>query len=360
MKIANKEYTRKELLKKIGNQSQLGGTRHYSLSEGKSKGVKAVDFKNASGLEFTVLPDRGLDISLAAYQGINLVYLTPNGEVNPTYYDPAGFEWLYNFFAGLLTTCGLTYLGGPGKDGEKDLGLHGRYTNTPAKQVNDNSRWEGDEYILELTGVIEECSLFGDKIRMKRKITSVLGEKKLIINDTVENFGYKKSPFTILYHINPGFPLLAETSKLILTAESSEGVDENSKAAIDKMKEFTLPQAGFQEQNFLHKMAADKDGYAYTAMINPDLKDGLGLYLKFKVDTLPYLNEWKMMGAGDYVVGIEPCNTKCENRGILRKEKALPFLEAGEERNLEVEIGILEGKEEIDKFTDKVNKIINI
>jgi hypothetical protein len=152
MKIGNKTYGKAELQKRIGNLGQIGGVRHYELLEGSNKGTRAIDVNTGSGFNFTILPDRGMDISRASYKGMNLVYQTPNGEVNPAFYQSQGSEWLRTFFAGLLTTCGLTYLGPPGKDGDDDLGLHGRYSASPARQVCDLSHWEKDEYRIELSG----------------------------------------------------------------------------------------------------------------------------------------------------------------------------------------------------------------
>jgi hypothetical protein len=329
MKIRTKDYKQSELKRKIGNLSQLGGTRHYELSSGSSRGLRAVDFNTGTGFCFTVLPDRALDISLAHYKGINLVYQTPNGEVNPAYYDPSGMEWLRIFFGGLMTTCGLTYFGPPGKDGDEDLGLHGRCTATPARQVCDTSRWEANEYVMEVSGIMEECCLFGDKVRMVRNISSQIGKKSLVIKDRVENFGFNKAPFTILYHVNAGFPLLDDGAYLVISAVKAEPYDEHS-----------------------------KKGAGYAALINPRIADGLGLYLKFKTDTLPFLSEWKMMGEGDYVVGIEPCNVKIDNRAVLKKKKMLPYIEPGEVKNMYLEIGVLEGNKEIDEFTQKVNQTI--
>ena len=43
-----------------------------------------------------------------------------------------GLEWLYSFAGGLLTTCGLTHVGGPEEDEFGRRGLHGRISNLPA------------------------------------------------------------------------------------------------------------------------------------------------------------------------------------------------------------------------------------
>ena len=103
----------KELLQYIGNLDQLGGTRHYELTDCRGRNMRAIDVNSGSGLNYTVLPDRGMDISLASYRGINLVYLTSTGESHPAFYEPENSGWLRTFTGGLLTTCGLTYLGPP-------------------------------------------------------------------------------------------------------------------------------------------------------------------------------------------------------------------------------------------------------
>jgi hypothetical protein len=361
MRIGSKDYSKSELLRRVGHLHQLGGTRHYKLTEGSSQNVSAIDFNTGSGFCFTVLPDRALDISQATYKGINLVYQTPNSEVNPAFFEPENSGWLRTFTGGLLTTCGLTYFGPPGRDGESLLGLHGRVSTIPARQVCDNSHWQGDEYHLCVSGIIEEATSFGDKIRLSREIRTKIGNKSLTIKDKVENFGYQPAPFTILYHINIGFPLLDTSSKLILTASQTEPYDDHSKANLKNWSQFSAPCPNFQEENYLHKMVPDSQGYAYALLFNPHFLDGdaLGVFLKFRTQTLPYLSEWKMLGEGDYVVGIEPCNVKIENRRVLREKGILPFLSPGEEKEMEVEIGILEGQAEINQFKDKIKKILS-
>jgi len=111
---------------------------------------------------------------------------------------------------------------------------------------------------------------------------------------------------------------------------------------------------GYREQNFSHRMAVDGEGSAYAALVNPGLLGGLGVCIKFDGRALPYLNEWKMMGEGDYVAALEPCNAPCENRGALRQKGLLPFLAPGEVQEIRVEIGVLEGEAEIQGFEQRV------
>ncbi len=357
MRIAGREYTRREAERHIGNMRQLGGVRACELADGRARGVRAFEVTTGSGLDFTVLPDRGMDVADFSYKGVNLVYHTAAGIAHPSYYDPAGQEWLRVFFGGLLTTCGLTYFGRPGRDGDDELGLHGRYSALPAVRVSDLSHWDGNEYVLELTGTVEEAAIFGDKLRLTRTIASAIGSRSLRIKDHVENFGARPSPFLILYHMNAGFPLLDETAELVAASRSIEPYDQRSASGLSAAARFDAPRAEFAEMNFLHTMEADQHGFTRAALVNRGLAGGLGLGLRYTASSLPFLSQWKMLADVDYVVGIEPVNAKIANRSELRAEGRLPMLSAGETREMELEVSVLEGAAEIDSFCAETRKI---
>ncbi len=360
MRLAGRNYTRREIERHVGSLGQVGGVRRVVLAEGRAKGVEAFEFQTGEGLDFTVLPDRGLDIPFCSFKGLNLVYQAPGGVAHPAFHDPAGFEWLRVFFGGLLTTCGLTYFGDPGPDGEEPLGLHGRYTGLPAVRVRDLSRWEGDEYLLEVAGTVEEASLFGEKLRLERSVSSRIGSRLLAVRDRVENFGRRPAPFTILYHVNAGFPLLGADSELLAGSRSVEPYDPALEPSPPERRPFAAPDPQFPAPgpDYLHTMAADSGGRAWAALVNRKLQPrgapaGLGLYLAFGAASLPFLNEWRMLADGDYVVGVEPANTKVVNRAALRREGRLPMLQPGEAREMEVELGVLEGPEELEAFAGR-------
>jgi hypothetical protein len=224
-------------------------------------------------------------------------------------------------------------------------------------RVCDLSRWDGDEYVLEITGVVEESSLFGDKLRLTRSLSTAVGAKSLRIRDRVENFGSRSSPFTILYHVNAGFPLLSESSDLLLCSRAIEPYDERAAAESASVTSFRAPSAAAVGLDWLHTMAADENGWTRVALVNPDLPGGLGLSLSFHTASLPYLNEWKNLSEVDYVVGLEPVNTKIVGRPILRQSGRLPMLEPGEAREMDLEIGVLEGREEISGFAAEVERV---
>ena len=327
-----------ELLKYIGNLSQIGGCRHYILSEGWGRGMRATDINTGGGLQYTVLPDRGLDISLASYKGMNLVYLTCNGETHPSYYEPEGIGWLRTFAGGLLTTCGLTHLGPPSTDDGEQLGLHGRYSTIPVKQLSDLSDWVGDEYHYKIKGIIEEGFLFGKKLRMEREIYSIRGQNVIRITDKITNFGSMASPYTILYHMNFGYPLLSEDAEFMIDPSKTIPRDTDAVPGIKEFRNFIKPQSAYSEQVFFHTMKGDQHGETSVAIRNK--KVGTAVNIKFNVTQLPYITQWKMMGNGEYVLGIEPSNVPCKSRKTLREENSLPILQPGESITNSLEISV--------------------
>lgn len=331
---------RSETIKYIGNLSQLGHCRHYSLTEGWARGMRAADISTGSGLQFTVLPDRGMDISLASYKGKNLVFLTCNGETHPSYFEPESIGWLRTFAAGLLTTCGLSYLGSPCNDEGEQLGLHGRFSTIPSSRFSDLSGWEGDNYQYKLKGTIEEGHLFGNKLRMEREISSTCGQNIIRIKDSVTNFGSKPSPYTILYHINFGYPFLTEDTELQIDPYDTQPRDADAVPGIKEFRKFIKPQPEYREQVFFHTMKGDKNGNTSVTITNG--KERISVKITFNIHQLPYVNQWKMMGSGEYVLGIEPSNVFCKSRSVLREEKSLPILKPGETTINNIEFEIIE------------------
>ena len=319
---------KERILEYIGNIAQIGGSRPYVLVDGWGRNLRCIDIDSGNGLKYTILPDRGMDISLASFKGTNLVYLTPNSETHPAFFEPEKLGWLRTFNGGLLTTCGLTYLGAPTNDKGEELGLHGRYSTIPAKKVADLSQWSGDEYIIKIKGISEEASLFGNKLRLERELTTVAGTNDIEITDTITNFGFTPSPYMILYHMNFGYPMLSEDSELVLNAEHTAPRDEIAAAAINDFKRFSVPQVDFSEQVFIHKMKNEINKNCMVTLRNKRL--GIAISITFNTDTLPYLIEWKMLGKGEYVLGLEPSNVPLNDRKSLRESKKLPHIKSGE------------------------------
>ena len=80
---------RSELMKHIGSIEQIGGIKDFTFNEGKSKGVRAIEI-DTGNVRFTILPDRGMDISQAYYKSMSVSWISKTGVVSPAYYEKDG------------------------------------------------------------------------------------------------------------------------------------------------------------------------------------------------------------------------------------------------------------------------------
>lgn len=323
--------TYKEKLKYVGNKKQLFSVKNYIMTDGKSNMTRACDIDNGKGMTITILPDRCCDIAELKFTGSMMNFYSSAGITHPSYYDNRGTEFLRSFFAGFLTTCGLTTICSPSQDNGEDLGLHGRISNTPADNfntyINEDTK-SGDPEIF-ISGEITEARLFGDKISLKRNYKIYTNENKFEIFDTVKNIGWEKTPHMILYHFNYGYPLLCEDTIIDIETEKVMARNDHARAGLDAWDKFPVPVAGMEEQCYYHTMKKDKDGYSGYKVFNPKL--GKGVKLRYNASPLDYFIQWKMPGMGDYVLGLEPGNCHGEGRKQARKEGALKFIEPGGE-----------------------------
>jgi len=336
-------YDRAAAERRIGHISQLGGLKPYVLTDGFANGMRAVDFRTTCGLEFTVLLDRAMDISEARYKGMGLCYRCPCGDVAPSFYDPRGLGWLWTFFGGLLTTCGLTQAGAPNTDEGEELGLHGRISTAPAELVSCSQEWQGDRLVMQVSAVIREARLFGPNLEMKRTIMAYGDGAGLVVRDTVTNVGARKSPCMLLYHINVGFPLLDEHAELILPTTSVQPRDAAAEEGKEDWAKMHGPVAGYAEKVYFHTVKPCKEGFVNVAVINRKLGEGVGLRLRYRADELPCFTEWKMLGEREYVLGIEPGNCLPLGRAAERAGGRLVELEAGQRITAGFEIEVVEG-----------------
>jgi len=344
---------KKEILERVGDISQLCDARRRVYVDGKSGGVETIDVTTGAGLAFTVLPSRGLDISAASFRGEPIAWRSSVGDVSAAFFEPEGYGWLRSFFGGLLTTCGMTYSSHPCEDDGERLGLHGRISNVPAEDVGIVKTWDGDDYRITVSGTVREPAVFAHTLILTRSITTGLGSTKLLIGDSVENIGFTKSPLMMLYHVNIGWPIVSEHTRLISPTVSVKPADNEARREIDLWSTFIAPQDGYKERVYFHEMAEDADGMVTVALVNDHTERGV--YLSFSKKEFPHFVQWKMMSKGEYVVGIEPGNIT-GHRAHMRKEGTLEFLEPGARRCFNLEIGVLDGVKAIRAITGRIGR----
>lgn len=330
--LFGKNYTKTELRKRIGDISQIGGATEFTYSQGKANAVKAIEVRNGSSLKFVILPDRGMDIAYAEYKGVPISYISKTGIVSSSHYDEPDF--LRSFSAGLLTTCGLTYMGAPCKDNGIELGAHGRISNIPAYDVGIVQEWQDDDFIITVRGKVREATVFGENIVLTRTITTKLGENKIHIQDEIENEGFEPTPLMVLYHMNFGFPLISSATKFKTNCVNTRPRDEEAEKGIKNTCEFSEPIKNYKEQVFYRDAVQN----SYAELINKDID--LSVKLEFNGEELPYLIEWKQMGEQEYVVGLEPATYPPDSRAKAREKNELLFLQGQETKNSSIVINV--------------------
>jgi hypothetical protein len=289
-----------------------------------ANGQRLIEASNSSGLTFTLLPDRGLDIWSASYNGMALTWLS-QGSPHPAEF---GAPWLRQFNGGLLTTCGLLHAGQPETDATTGVyrDLHGNYTRLRTQDISTNGGWQGDDYVLELRGVIPDGVMFGEQFQVMRTYRLTLGKPVIELHDEIENRHDTPLPLMVLYHFNVGYPLVRGGARLITPDEAVYPYNDIARAGLERWSEYDAAIPGYTEQVFLHHLRAGADHMARVALVNEEF----GLQFEWDTRREPFLTQWKNVRRGIYVCGIEPGNCIPEGQNNARARGRLVMLEPGE------------------------------
>lgn len=281
--LYGRKRSKEEIRKLVGDMSQIADMRLMSFEEGKARGMRSIECKNGSGLAFTILPDRGMDIAWASYQGHPFSYISKSEVCSPAYFtENKDKGFLDNFFAGVMTTSGLSNTGASNVDQGKEYGLHGVINNIPAQEVHITKEWENDAYIMTAAGKVRQSRFYGED-------------------------------FTLL-----------RTIKL-------------------EYEQLTEPVHGYQEQCFYHDFEPNDQGEVFVGLQNPSLgQSGLKVCLKYRKEELPYFCQWKQLGEQEYVMGLIPSTGYAEGRNAARKNHQLTELKPGEKKEVTLELGVKE------------------
>lgn len=323
--------------KYIGHPLQLSGVEEYRLLGGKGDGMRFLRVRNGKGIDMTISIDRCFDIADLYFDGVRMNYISPTGHVSPQYYQEGrdGFGFLKSFSCGMLTTCGLQNIAIPNEDQGKFHGLHGTISNTPAEHVY----YITSDDAISLHATIRDHIIFGAKLTLNRTITVGLTDNIISIEDTVQNEGSCDEAVMLLYHLNVGYPLLDENSKL--ESNSAEVIPRDARAAedLETWNQILPPTPNFVEQCYYHKF---NDTSARVCLTNESI--GKGLELSFDTNVFPEFTEWKMMGEYDYVLGIEPCTNTLEGRNSIREKGMLQYLVPGESKTYGAQLRLFRTK----------------
>src|SRR3954469_176400 len=229
VKLYGRTLSRREVAERSGMLSQFAGVRLMTLGDGVERGIRLLEFRTGTGLRFTVLVDRALDIADCEYRGAAIGWHSPSGFRNPGLHEDEGehgLAWLRSF-SGLIVTCRLDHIRFMHSQDAAhyhyvhrksvDSSIHGRVSTIPARLTGYGESWDGDVCILWAEGIVQQSAVFGEDLHLSRRIEADVGGNEIRIRDRVVNHGFCRTPHMFFYHVNLGYPLLDEGSRYLAT-----------------------------------------------------------------------------------------------------------------------------------------------
>ncbi len=359
-------YPRAGLLRRIGRLEQVAGVRLVTLGDGQSRGVRVLEFRTGTGFAFEVLIDRCFDVGRCELAGQPLSWLSGAGVTGPWYYEPDDWGWFRAWGGGMVVTCGLDHTLGPAEDTAAHFnqphiqpsvryGLHGRAGGLPARLAGYGERWEGDECVLWAEGEVLQSAVFAEQLVLRRRIEARVGSSAFTVHDVVENTGHTPASHMFLYHCNAGFPVLDEGAELVVP---SRRTSTDYGAPVDGYQIMSGPVRGATEACFEHELIAEPAGTVPVGLLNRDR--GLGVYQVFRLGQLPHHTVWRMLGEGTYALGLEPSTNRDAGRADARERGELQWLEPGDTRQYDLEIGALQGTAALEEFGNRVSRLLPV
>jgi hypothetical protein len=221
-------------------------------------------------------------------------------------------------------------------------GVHDRAALLPAELVSFGEHWRDGRYVLEAVGRVTQAQAYGENLSLSRTYRAELGGSWFSMEDVVENRGYLPTAHMLLYHINVGFPFVDEGAEFLAPVKEAPKLLFGTADVSERSSwgRFIAPARNFVQQTFEHSMLPDAEGRVEVAIHNPRLFGGTALSVRYDHAAMPNYIEWRMMGEGQYAVGIEPC-TNGFGREEVERSGRLIVLEPGESRRYSTTFSVL-------------------
>ncbi len=352
IEMLGRAYEKRDLDEFYGDSSCIAGIRRFELVEGRSRGVRLTQVRTGSGLEFEVNESRGMDIGRFSFKGIPMAYPAYGCECHPAYCDQAADGWLQNYGGGLLVMGGLRNTGAPCVDGGESLPMHGRISSIPASSVCVREIVGDDgSVVYEVCGDVRESKALAHNLVLHRSIKARQGGTSIQIEDEIENQGFTDQEIMLLYHFNIGHPVIDEGSRLLAHSDSVVPRDDVASEQAEPHDRYVGPTPGYKDVVYYHRLNAARGGMSTVAIVNDRV--GLGVFLKFDSRQLPCFTQWKFLGQGNYVAGIEPGNAFVSGRREERSQRGLEVLPARATKRVSIEVGVLGSQEDVARYKEE-------
>ena len=252
-------------------------------------------------LELT--PGSALDVGSAVFHGVELA----PGSAIPSDGDPR----IDKALPGFLFTCGPDHIRHPVPiEGSEDrrYPLHGSLSSHPAFDVSV------EEDACE--GRVPVTLAHGGRAELFRRWRIDRTTGRITLDDRVTNTGEGNWPPFAMYHTNIGTGLFEDDTRL--TGAMLPGGSLPWRFEEGDMRIFCVPAAETAE-----------NGWAEIAVGPIAALGGRSLHVRFRVDTLPYLQVWRNQSPGCAVMGIEPVSHRLAPRAELIASGETPSLAPG-------------------------------
>ena len=369
--LFGRDYTRKELARRVGDFSQVFGVELMSYGDGRERELRLLRFRTGSGLSFDILVDRAMDLAGMDYRGVPIGWRSPAGFRNPWLHEvdaEDGLGWMRSF-SGMMNSCGLDHIMAATEDSSDHYcypdrarivhNLHGRVSYIPARLTGYGERWEGDRCFLFAQGEIRQAAMYAENLVLERRIEAEVGTDSVAFYDRVRNLGFYETPHALLYHVNLGWPLMDKETKLVAPIKSTPFTAHDPAATRFGPIDQDQPQAKFYQQVYEHQVIPEADGTARAALVNrafrtPSGETGLALEIAYDSRTMPALFQWQNLQEGNYVVAMEPATVHGGSRADWIERGELCLLGHDQFRDYRLVITPFSGIEEINSLTEKL------
>ncbi|CEM61804.1 DUF4432 family protein [Treponema phagedenis] len=346
--------SKNELLRYTGALDQIAGIKRYTFNSGMEKGIAAIEVRNGSGLNFTVLESKNMDIYQMEYKGINLGFYYKNRMVAPERFVAVENEFLAYAGGGMMYTTGLQNSGPANTDEGLYQPLHGRIHAMSADNIFAEAAYdESGIFRIKVGGRTRESRLFGHNLTLARTISTEMDSNTIEIKDLIENETCRDTFFSLMYHFNFGYPFLDEDTEIILPPKTQTATrTESSKKYFAERYRMSKPIDNFEEHLYYHDIPADTNGMSHILVVNKKLT--LAVHIQFNKNVLPFMGEWKSMGSGDYALGILPATNLLRGRQEEKAARTLTSIPAFSSVAAHLLFTVLDSDTEIEKLAKTI------
>ncbi|WLR91185.1 DUF4432 family protein [Shinella zoogloeoides] len=254
-------------------------------------------------------PQSVLDVGAAVFQGVNVA----PGSAVPSDGDPR----IDRALPGFLFTCGPDHIRHPvpvegAADGRR-YPLHGSFSSNPAL----HTLIEEDEGEVICEGRVPVVLANGGTAELARRWRADRATGHITLDDVLTNTGATPWPRFGMYHINFGTGLFDENTRL--TGAMLPGGSLPWRFGEGDMTIFCVPAVGTANH-----------GWAEVAIGPIASLGGRSVHVRFRTDTLPFLQVWRNQSPGCAVLGIEPVSHRLAPRAELIAAGEAPDFAPGE------------------------------